>query len=43
MHVLQNVIYLILDVGNRVDIFYDRNLERFLAAISDDSKHKAMV
>lgn len=40
---LQNVIYLLLDVGHQVDILYDRNLEHLLATIGDKSKREAMV
>lgn len=43
MDALQEVIYLILDVSDRVDVFYDQNLEGFLAAVSDDSKNKAVI
>ena len=39
---LQDVIYLTLDVGNQVDVSHNWNLESFLAAVSDDSKHKAV-
>ena len=39
----QNVIYFSLDVGHRVNISHDRNLEGLLASMSDYSKHKAMV
>ena len=40
---MQNVIYFLLDVGYQIDISHDQNLEDFLAAIGDNSKHKAVV
>lgn len=43
MDLSQNLIYLTLDVGYRVNIFHDQNLEGFLAAVNDDNKHKAII
>lgn len=43
MDILQNVIYLILDLGHQVNGPHDWNFEGFLAAVSDDNKHKAVV
>lgn len=43
MDILQNVIYLILEVGYQVDVFHDQNLESFLAAASDNNKYKAVI
>ena len=42
-HVSQNIIYLTLDVCHQVDISHNRNLESFLIAVSDDSKHQVVV
>lgn len=39
----EDVVNLLLDIGNQVDVAYNRDLEGFLAAIYNDSKHKTMV
>ena len=40
---MQNIIYLTLDVGHRVDVSHDWNLEGFLTTMSNDSKHKVVI
>ena len=40
---MEDIVNLLLDVGDWVDVAHDRDLEGLLAAMCDDSKHKAVI
>lgn len=42
-NILQNIIYLILDMGYQMDIFYNQNSKSIWVIVNDSNKHKAMI
>lgn len=43
LNVMQDVIYVMLNVSHLIDITHDRHLKSFLASVGDDNEYIVMV
>lgn len=43
MHIMKNIVYFPLDISNKIDITYTKDLKNLLATIYNDGKYKIIV
>lgn len=43
MEVIQDLIYLVLDIGQQDDIVHDKDMKSFLVLMGDDSEYKLVI
>lgn len=43
MHIIKNIVYFPMDVSNKIDVTYNKDLKNLLAIIYNNDKYETMV